>query len=379
MNLALCFLALAAGLALLVWSADKFVGGAAAAARLMGVPPLIVGMFVVGFGTSAPELTVSAISAAQGNSALALGNAYGSNVCNIGLILGACALLSPLFVTRSAVYRELPPLILVTLLSGMVLFLHDGLTRLDGFLFLALFAGLTAASSWQGIRAAKQGGGAAAPDGEEHVRGWTGRKAAFWIFAGLVLLVLASRLLVWGAVGIAQALGVSDLIIGLTIVAVGTSLPELASSLVAARKGEDDLAVGNIVGSNLFNTLAVVGLAAAIHPLPDVDAELFLRDVPVALVFTLLLFLFGLPGKLGNRRSTGTVNRAEGSVLLAGYAGYLAWIVYDEIKRGDAISSLHVCSLYALVLLVATWVVVGKRVVRLRKAARLAESRRGRA
>ncbi|MBQ7251522.1 MAG: calcium/sodium antiporter [Kiritimatiellae bacterium] len=377
MNPALCFLALVAGLALLVWSADKFVGGAAAAARLMGVPPLVVGMFVVGFGTSAPELTVSAISAAQGNSALALGNAYGSNICNIGLILGACALLSPLFVTRSAVYREIPPLILVTLLSGATLYLHDGLTRLDGCLFLALFAGMTAASSWQGIRAAKRGSGPLPPDDAELVRGWTGKKAAFWILAGLVLLVVASRLLVWGAVGIAQALGVSDLIIGLTIVAVGTSLPELASSLVAARKGEDDLAVGNIVGSNLFNTLAVVGLAAAIHPLPDVDAELFLRDVPVALVFTLLLFFFGLPAKLGNRRSTGTVNRAEGSVLLAGYAGYLAWIVYDEIKRADAVPSLHVCSLYALVLLVATWVVVGKRVLRLRKAARLAESRRG--
>ena len=197
------------------------------------------------------------------------------------------------------------------------------------------------------------------------------------IILGIALVIWGADRLTEGAASLARGMHIPEIVIGLTIVAVGTSLPELASSLVAARKGEDDLAVGNIVGSNLFNTLAVVGLAAAIHPLPDVDAELFLRDVPVALVFTLLLFFFGLPGKLGNRRSTGTVNRAEGSVLLAGYAGYLAWIVYDEIKRADAVPSLHVCSLYALVLLVATWVVVGKRVVRLRRAARLAEIRRG--
>jgi len=372
-NLVFFALALVAGLCLLVWSADRFVGGAASAARLMGVPPLIVGMFIVGFGTSAPEMTVSAISALQGNSALALGNAYGSNVANIGLILGVCALISPLFVTRSAVYRELPPLLLVTVLTEVMLYANDALSRWNGFLFLGIFAALTAVSSWQARRAGAKAD--AAPEAES-AETWSGQKAVFWIFAGLVLLVAASRALVWGAVGIAKALGVSDLIIGLTIVAVGTSLPELASSIVAARKGEDDLAVGNIVGSNLFNTLAVVGLAAAIRPLPDIDEEIFLRDVPVVLVFTLLLFFFGLPAKLGNKHSAGTVNRAEGLVLLAGYVGYLAWIVYDEVTHFQGIPSPKICSLYALVLLVATFVVVGNRLSRIRRAAKLSDLRR---
>ena len=323
MELALPLLALVAGLVALVWSANRFVDGAAASARLLGVPALLVGMVVVGFGTSAPELTVSAISAWRGNSSIALGNAWGSNICNIALILGVAAAIRPLAIRREALRFDLPILFGTTILAWYLL-ADETLSRADAVVLLAAFFAWLFASGRRAVR------GGAAPElssANAPGAGLSGRMAAFWTVAGLVVLVASSRVLVWGAVALAQALGVSDLVIGLTVVAVGTSLPELASSIAAARKGEDDLAVGNVVGSNLFNTLAVVGLAGAIRPMDAIDPAVPERDVPWAFFLAgILLLILPFPSvyaKAGQRR----IERPGGLLLLVLYAAYLAELV----------------------------------------------------
>lgn len=323
MSLLLPVLAVLAGLAALVWSAGRFVDGAAASARLLGVPALLVGMVVVGFGTSAPELTVSAISAWRGNSSIALGNAWGSNICNIGLILGVAAAISPLAIRREALRFDLPILFGTTVLSWFLL--ADGaLSRADAFVLLVAF------SAWLGTSVRRAVRGGAAPESasaDAPGAGLSGRMAAFWTVLGLVVLVVSSRVLVWGAVELAQAIGVSDLVIGLTVVAVGTSLPELASSIVAARKGADDLAVGNVIGSNLFNTLAVVGLAGAIRPMDAIDPAVYERDVSWAFFLTgILLLILPFPclyRKAAERR----IERPGGLLLFALYAVYLVQLV----------------------------------------------------
>ena len=321
MHLLAAIAAVVLGLAALVWSADRFVDGAAASARLLGVPPLLVGMVVVGFGTSAPELTVSALSAWQGSSAIALGNAWGSNICNIALILGLAAAIAPLSVQREALRFDLPALLAATALSW-ALVRDGGVSRANAWILLGVFAAWLAGSCLLALRTKRGAAAADAPGG-----GLSGRMAAFWTLAGLAVLVASSRALVWGAVELAQALGVSDLVIGLTVVAVGTSLPELASSVAAARKGEDDLAVGNVIGSNLFNTLAVVGLAGAIRPMPETDPAIVARDIPAAFALTaaLLLFAFGLPRRGGGRE--GRIPRWGGVLLLAFYVAYMARVV----------------------------------------------------
>ena len=315
----LAFVALIAGLALLVWSADKFVDGAAATARYAGMPPLLIGMVIIGFGTSAPEMVVSALASMQGNPGLALGNAYGSNITNIALILGLTALISPIAVSSQVVRKEIPILLGITLLTGALLI--DGhLGRGDALILGGVFIVLLGWSIWTGIK-----GKGDALDEDVNVEidseAMPLKKAIFWLIVGLVLLVGASRLLVWGAVTIAQAFGISDLVIGLTIVAVGTSLPELASSLMAIKKKEHDLALGNVLGSNLFNTLAVVGIAGTIHPLA-VGPEVFNRDMLVMAALTLSLFVIGY-----GFRGPGRINRIEGAVLLACYVGYTAYLI----------------------------------------------------
>lgn len=309
-------LAILFGLALLVWSADRFVDGAAAVARHFNTPPLLIGMLIVGFGTSAPEMVVSAFAALQGTPGIALGNAYGSNITNIGLILGMTALLRPIAVHSQVLRKELPILTLITALAAWQLW--DGmLDRIDAAVLLVVFGALMGWTIRQGMKADPQG-----EEIEHEVEVMPVRQALFWLVIGLLLLIASSRLLVWGAVEIAHLLGVSDLIIGLTVVAVGTSLPELASSLIAARKGEDDIALGNILGSNLFNTLAVVGIASSIHPL-EVGQEVLLRDVPVMAALTLSLFLFGY-----GFRGPGRINRFEGSILLLAYIAYTAYLIH---------------------------------------------------
>ena len=318
----LAFVALIAGLALLVWSADKFVDGAAATARYAGMPPLLIGMVIIGFGTSAPEMVVSALASMQGNPGLALGNAYGSNITNIALILGLTALISPIAVSSQVVRKEIPILLGITLLTGALLI--DGhLGRGDALILGGVFIVLLGWSIWAGIK-----GKGDALDADVNVEidseAMPLKKAIFWLIVGLVLLVGASRLLVWGAVTIAQAFGISDLVIGLTIVAVGTSLPELASSLMAIKKKEHDLALGNVLGSNLFNTLAVVGIAAGIAPL-DVDPAVLSRDWSLMMGLTLLLLVMCL-----GRKGQGRINRVEGGILLCIFVAYTGWLLTSQ-------------------------------------------------
>ena len=318
------FFAIALGLVLLVWSADRFVEGSASVARHFGMSPLLIGMVVVGFGTSAPEMTVSALAAYQGNSGIALGNAYGSNIANIALILGLTALISPIAVHSRVLEKELPLLTAVTALAAWQVW--DGeITRIDAWVLLGAFAVVMGWSIWQGTR--KRGdafGREMAHELQAHAMPL--RRAIFWLIAGLAFLIVSSRILVWGAVEIAHDFGISDLVIGLTIVAVGTSLPELASSIIATRKGEHDIALGNVLGSNLFNTLAVVGIAAMIHPIPA-GAEVFSRDILTMAVLTVSLFVFCY-GFRGPHR----ISRLEGGILLLCYIGYSAYLLVTTFQ-----------------------------------------------
>ena len=250
------------GLVLLVWSADLFVAGAASIAENLGLSPVIIGLTIVSLGTSAPEILVAVIAALAGAGELAVGNALGSNIANIGLVLGVTVLVVPLLIRQNCIRVELPTLLIVTL--GTWLLLLDGLlSRLDGLLMigglaLILVQMVRARAGDRVVRAESEG------EDLPHLK--PGRAWLAFI-AGLALLVGSSRLLVWGATTIATQLGVSELIIGLTIVAVGTSLPELAATLAGALKGHTEIAIGNIIGSNLFNLLAVMSIPGVIAPL----------------------------------------------------------------------------------------------------------------
>ena len=317
----LAIVAIVLGLVLLVWSADRFIDGAAASAYYLGMPPLLIGMVIIGFGTSAPELFISALAASQGNPGLALGNGYGSNIANIGLILGLTALISPITVKASVLRKELPILAAITLISGLLL-INGVISRLDAVIMLGVFAVVMGWSIHEGLKGRAEpiiGSTDEAVDPDK----MTIKQAVIWLIIGLVLLIVSSRALVWGAVEIATSLGVSDLIIGLTVVAIGTSLPELASAFASIKKGEHDLALGNVIGSNLFNTLAVVGLAGVIHPL-DVDPELLTRDWPVMMALTAALFIMGY----GFRGRIGRINRVEGGLLLCVFIGYTSYLLF---------------------------------------------------
>ena len=320
----LAAVAVIVGLVVLIWSADRFVDGAAATSSRLGLSPLLIGMLVIGFGTSAPELTVSALAAAQGNPGLALGNAYGSNIANIGLILGLVAIISPLAVSTSVIRRELPVLGVATLVSALMM-LGGMIGRIEGTVLLAGLLGFIGFSIFNSRRSTVSGEeDSLATDTMTEIEShpMSLKTAVMWTLIGLVLLIASSRLLVWGAVEIAQGLGVSDLIIGLTVVAVGTSLPELASSLSALRRNEHDLVVGNVVGSNLFNTLGVVGVAAVVAPV-EVGHEVLLRDWVVMAVMTVLMAVFAL----GRRGKQGHINRVEGAALLVMYIAYTTYMV----------------------------------------------------
>ncbi len=315
----LAVLATIGGVLALAWSADRFVEGASAVARYLGMAPLLVGMIVIGFGTSAPEMLVSSLAAAGGSPELALGNVLGSNIANIGLILGVTAVLMPIAVSKGILRRELPIVLGVTVLAG-ALFWDLRLSRVDAWILLAALVAVMGWLVWQARR--HPGDGLAADVVAETEAKRLSRKAAWmWLVVGLMLLVLAARLLVWGAVEIATALGWSELVIGLTIVAVGTSAPELASSIAAARKGENDLALGNIIGSNLFNLLAVLGVAGLIAP-ATVGSEVMSRDLPVVLAFTVALVVFAV-WPLGK----GKIDRIEGVVLLLAFVGYTGYLL----------------------------------------------------
>jgi cation:H+ antiporter len=319
MPLLLPSVALIFGLILLVWSADRFVDGAAVTARYAGMPPLLIGMVVIGFGTSAPELVVSAISASQGNPGLAMGNAYGSNISNIALILGLTALISPITVKSGVLRKEVPILLAVTLL-GVVLLFDLTLSRVDAWILLLAFFVVMGWSIWHGLRN-RQDSLTGDIDSMLEENAMSLGRALTWLLVGVLLLVVSSRILVWGAVEIARGFGVSDLIIGLTVVAIGTSLPELASALAAIRKGEHDLAIGNVIGSNLFNTLAVVGIAGAISPM-EIGAEVLYRDSLLMVLLTLALFMIRA-GNSGKKQ----ISRTQGLLLLTTYIGYSGYLI----------------------------------------------------
>ncbi|MDR3212177.1 MAG: calcium/sodium antiporter [Planctomycetota bacterium] len=312
--------ALVLGIVVLLWSADLFVEGAATVAKRLGMSELIIGMVIVGFGTSLPEMLVSALSAIEGASGIALGNAYGSNFANITLILGATAIVNPVPVNATAAVKEMYALLLATLFAAVLGGWGLYLSRSDALLHLAFFAVLMFLSFRRNQAAGQQEQALAAVN---QVTPPPVRRSLFQVTVGLVLLIASSRALVWGAVSIARVLEISELTIGLTIVAVGTSLPEFASSLAAARKKHHDIVVGNIIGSNLFNTLAVVGIAGAIKPL-EVPAVILWRDLLAVTVATLLLFQFCRP-----RRDAAplVISRARGWLLLTLFVLYTVWVI----------------------------------------------------
>lgn len=316
--------AIIGGFILLVWGADRFVHGAAATARNFGVSPLVIGLTIVGIGTSAPEILISIIAAYEGNPALAVGNALGSNITNIALVLGVTALLFPLLVKSETLRREYPIMFLIMLLA-LILCVDGDLSRIDGIILLC---GLVTMILWMvklGLR--KHEIDPLETEYEQEIPYLTTGKALFWLALGMILLLVSSRTLVWGAVHIAQTLGVSDLIIGLTIVAIGTSLPELAASVMSALKGEPDIALGNIIGSNMFNLLAVLGLPGLIAP-HVLDPAVLNRDFPFMIGFSIALFAmaYGFKG-------SGKINRYEGALLLSGYIVYMAVLYFSAIAK----------------------------------------------
>ncbi|QSX36705.1 calcium/sodium antiporter [Shewanella sedimentimangrovi] len=305
---------LVAGLAVLVWSADKFVYGAAAFARNMGLPPMLIGLTIVAMGSSAPEMFVAATASMEGMMDTAIGNVLGSNIANITLILGLTALLGAIGVSSQTLKREIPLMLGATVLAGV--FLHDKLfTRTEGVILLLMFLALMAYLIWHATTSKEQDPLADEAD-SEIPRDVPTPRALMWLVVGIILLPLAANWMVEGAVGIAKFYGLSDLVIGLTIIAVGTSLPELAACVAGVLKKEDDLAIGNIVGSNIFNILAVLALPGLIAP-GAIDAQAAGRDFYMVLATSAALALLVLT--TGRKRQ---LQRWHGVVLLLIFGAY---------------------------------------------------------
>lgn len=323
-------LAILVGFALLIWSADRFVDGAADLAKHFGVSPLVVGMVIMGFGTSAPEMLVSGVAAWNGNPGMGIGNAIGSNITNITLVLGFTAIFYTLPVESRIIRTELPMLLGISVIATVLVSAGDYFGIFDGIVLLLL---LLMVLTWMLYTAGH------APPSEPLIdeikesykddeTPYT-KATLWWTIGGLLLLLLSSHILVWGGSKIALALGVSDLVIGLTIVAIGTSLPEVAATLSSAKKNEADLAVGNIVGSNFFNTLAVLALPALISPM-QVDTNAVHRDLPIMLLLTLLLLVFAR-GCWKKHRNI--INRRKGIVLFTAFIGYQLLLYYYSVTK----------------------------------------------
>jgi cation:H+ antiporter len=300
----------------LIWSADRFVEGAAALAKNLGMTPIMIGLTIVSIGTSAPEIIVSISAAFNQSGALAVGNALGSNLANIGLVLGITAVMTPIPIARRLLRRELPILIVATVAASYCL-IDGALSRIDGIILLLalclIFTCLVKSKSHQ-------------PDAEhladvEHIPDVNFGKAWLLFLFGLGLLIISSQALVWGAKTIAIDLGISELVIGLTVIAVGTSLPELAATVASALKGHHDLAIGNILGSNLFNLLAVMALPGLIAPV-HLAPEVFYRDYGAMTAITLLLAAMLYGHRLLWSKASHSLGRIEGSLLLLAYAAY---------------------------------------------------------
>jgi cation:H+ antiporter len=317
------YLELIVGLALLIWGADRFVHGAASAARNMGIAPLLIGLTVVAFATSAPEILVSVVASLRNEPGLAVGNAIGSNIVNIGLVLGCVAIIRPIQLRSATLRREMPALLAVSLLT-VSLFLDQYLSRVDG---LVMLTGLVIVMIWLarlGLRSStddpiKREFEAEIPSGVAT------RAAIIWFIIGLVALLVGAELLVDAAMKVATYYQIDQVVIGIMLVALGTSLPELAVSLVSALKGEYGLAIGNIVGSNIFNLLAVIGIAATIAPIEFEPVVLSLH-IFVMVAFTLALFAmtYDYDGK-------SELSRIEGIALLLAFLAYDAYVASQNI------------------------------------------------
>jgi len=319
---ALFVLAIVAGFSVLIWGADRFIDGAANIASNFGVSPLIVGLTIVGFGTSAPEMLVSALAAIDGVPALGIGNALGSNIANIGMVLGITILVSPLAVNSETLNREFPMLALVMALALYLLWdkflgYTDGLILFAGFIF-TLFG-----MAYLAIRSTKEDPLEQEFEQEYAQPNMTTKQSIISFIIGLSALLIGSKALVWGAVGVASLLGVSELIIGLTIVAIGTSLPELAASIISVRKNEHDIAVGNILGSNIFNILAVLAMPGLIQP-SIIDSAVLERDFIFMVALFVMLYLFSRTGQKGH------IGRLAGSSLLLVYIAYNSLLAYQS-------------------------------------------------
>lgn len=306
----------------LIWSADRFVAGAAAFALNFGVTPMIIGLTVVSFGTSAPEILVSLNASATGSGDIAIGNAIGSNMANIGLVLAITALVARIPVRKHILIDELPVLLLITAVAGW--FLSDAkLGRLEGWILLLSLVPLLAFIVYRKRGALDH---VEIEETEEDIVPMSNAMAAFWFVVGLGILIISSRILVWGAQTTAEHFEVNPLIIGLTVLAIGTSLPELAASIVSALKGHHDIALGNIIGSNMFNLLAVMSLPGIITPIAY-GSEVFTRDYAAMAGVTVLLTLFVIAALLLKRNQQSYIGRAAGSILLICYASYI-YILY---------------------------------------------------
>lgn len=319
-------LAIAAGFAALFVGADRLVAGASGLARNLRVSSLLIGLTIVSIGTSMPEFFVSGVAALRGESNLAVGNAIGSNIANIGMVLGATALVRALTVQAKLLWREMTVMLGALLLTWWLLF-DAALSTLDGALLLLLLLAFTVWTVRTGMREGEgegEGAGGAA---------YTTPRAVVFILIGLALLSAGSEALVWGAVMIARRFGTSELIIGLTVIAIGTSLPEAAACIAGAVKGEGDIAVGNIIGSNIFNMLGVIGITGVLGASPAaVDPAALARDMPVMVAMTLAMFFFAILGlrasAAGSATATRGIGAGAGGVLLGAYVCYLAFLVY---------------------------------------------------
>ena len=313
--------AIAIGLTLLAWGGDRFIIGASASARNLGVPPVLVGLTIVGFATSAPEMIVSAFAARSGSPGLAVGNAVGSNIANLGLVLGVAVLIRPMVVQSQTLRRELPALLISTLIP-FLLFLDGTLSAVDAsVLLIALFV-LVYWLAYLGYRASvldpiRAEFAAEIPAHMSMLRALT------WLAIGMAALLIGAEVLVYGAEGAARDLGVSEVIIGLTVVAVGTSLPELAVSIAAARKNEPDLVLGNVIGSNIFNMLAVIGIAGVIAP-HALDPDILTMHFPAMTVMTLAVIVM----TYNRSRRRGRLSRRSGAMIFASFFIYHGVVAY---------------------------------------------------
>ena len=317
MSIFIASVALLVGIVALIWGADKFVIGSAGAARNLGISPIVIGLTIVSIGTSAPEIIVSINAALNDAGELAVGNALGSNIANIGLVLGATALVSPLPVSRHILREESPVLLLVTGLAGLCL--YDGfLNRLESLLLALLVVPLTIL-----VINYKNTAHALSSEEDETIPRIESLTAAKWFFIGLIFLLLGAEVTVWGAREIAKFFGISELVIGLTVIALGTSLPELAASVMSALKGHHDIAVGNVFGSNLFNLMLVMSAAGAISPM-QLEHSVFYRDYMSMAALTLCLVLFVFLAERNNTdiKSKGFISRPFGAIFLLGYISY---------------------------------------------------------